>query len=388
MQDTNTPTIALIVAGGKGTRFGASQPKQYSLLHGTAILRHTVLAFLHSPAIDHVQVVIHPEDEALYHHAMIGLSLLPPVSGGKTRQDSVRLGLEAIKTLTPAKVLIHDAARPFVAPALIHRVVTALDTAPAIIPVLPIYETVKQMNSEGTIISATLNREQLRTAQTPQGFHYSTILSLHKHYQGESYTDDAALCEQAGIVVQAIEGDIQNRKITTQGDIIMQYETRVGTGFDAHRFKEPTNANPHVMLCGIAIPYTMTLEAHSDGDVALHALVDALLGTVGAGDIGQHFPPSDPQWKDADSRQFVAYACQLITQAGGRIVNVDITLIGEAPRIGPYRDAMREKVASILAIAANRVNIKATTTEKMGFTGRKEGIAAQAIASIEVARQR
>lgn len=378
------PTIALIVAGGKGTRFSSDTPKQYSKIDEIPILRHTIMAFLSVAEIEYIQVVINPNDLHLYQQATEGLALLPPILGGATRQDSVRNGLEALKDYHPHKILIHDAARPFISSELIKSIVAALDNVNAVIPTLPICDTVKQLDD--TVITATLNREQLALAQTPQGFHYPDILSLHRRFSQHAVTDDAALFEQAAMPVHTIQGEERNIKITTMKDKAMQYETRIGSGFDAHRFKEPTNANPHVMLCGVPIPHTHTLEAHSDGDVALHALVDALLGTISAGDIGLHFPPSDPQWKNADSKQFVEHACMLVSEAGGRIVNADITIIGESPRIGAYRTHMTESVANMLKIDKNRVNIKATTTEKMGFTGRKEGIATQAVVSVEMAR--
>lgn len=379
----SAPTIALIVAGGKGSRFSASTPKQYSPWQGSPILRHTIMAFLQCPAIDHVQVVIAPEDRPLYEQAVAGLNLLPPTIGGVTRQISVRQGLQALAAYQPGKVLIHDAARPFVSSALIERIITALDSTQAVIPALPLHDTIKQ--AAHGLITATLDRQTLFSAQTPQGFHYSQILELHQRFQAHAFTDDAALCEQAGLEVTLVEGERHNRKITTTKDIPMRYETRIGSGFDAHRFKPATSPNPHVMLGGIAVPYEQVLEAHSDGDVVLHALVDALLGAIGKGDIGQHFPPSDPQWKDADSSQFVAHACRLVQEAGGRIINADLTLIGEAPRVGPYRTQMAQTVAALLGIEQFRVNIKATTTEKMGFTGRKEGLAAQAVVGIEFA---
>ena len=372
-------TIALIVAGGRGSRLAGEIPKQYRLLGGTAILRHSVEAFLHHPKVDKVAVVIHPDDVDLYNEAMEGLSLLPPIHGGKERQDSVRLGLESLETYQPRYVLIHDAARPYVSAALILRVIEALGVHSAVLPVIPVTDTVKRIHGE--LVCETLDRSSLALAQTPQGFHYTEILAAHKKCKEERYTDDAALFEQLQIKVHKVEGEAGNIKITTEKDMQQHQETRVGMGFDAHRF---AGEGTSIMLCGVAVPHDKTIEAHSDGDVGIHALVDALLGAIGAGDIGMHFPPSDMRWKGADSSDFLRYTHELVQRAGGSIINIDITIIGESPKVTPHREKMVMRLAELLGISMKRVSVKATTTEKMGFTGRKEGIAAQAVVSVRM----
>ena len=377
-------TIALIVAAGRGHRFGGEMPKQYIQLHGVPVLRHAVMAFLRHPQIDQVRVVIHPNDLALYEAATNGLRLDPPIYGGDLRQDSVRLGLQQIANDAPDFVLIHDGARPFVHSDVIKRVLDALGSAKGAIPSLPLTDTIKRVIDDKIV--GTENRFQLWRAQTPQGFRYTDILSAHLELEGQNLTDDAAICEAVGLVVDRVDGDDTNIKITTPIDIQLStnggivMETRTGSGFDVHRFTD----GDQVVLCGVTIPYTQSLEGHSDADVGLHALTDALLGAIGEGDIGHFFPPSDEQWRGVASDKFVAHAVKLINSRGGRIVNVDITLICEAPKISLHRLQMRDRVAEILGIKQSRVNIKATTTEKLGFTGRGEGIASQAIASIEI----
>lgn len=377
-------TIALIVAAGRGHRFGGEFPKQYMKLGGIAVLRHTVLVFLNHPEIASVRVVIHPDDITLYEQAVAGLGLKSPIWGGAMRQDSVRLGLEQLAEEQPDLVLIHDAARPYVETALISRVIAALASSVGAIPTLPLTDTIKRV-ADGKVV-ATEERSLLWRAQTPQGFRFLPILEAHKRLAGQNLTDDAAVCEAAGLDVARVDGSETNIKITTVDDMqlgakgVKRMETRSGFGIDVHRFTD----GDHVVLCGLVIPHTQALEGHSDADVALHALTDALLGAIGAGDIGHHFPPSDAQWRGAASDQFAAHAVKLIKQQGGRIVNVDITIICESPKVGQHRAKMQTRVAEILEISETRVNIKATTTEKLGFTGRGEGIAAQAVANIEV----
>mgnify|MGYP006150929157 FL=1 len=377
-------SVALIVAAGRGHRFGGEMPKQYTQLDGAPVLRHTVMAFLSQPKIDHVRVVIHPDDMGLYEAATEGLGLKTPIFGGEERQDSVRLGLQQIADDAPDFVLIHDGARPYISADVISRVLDALGSAAGAIPTLPLTDTIKRV-IDGKIV-ATEDRFELWRAQTPQGFRYSDILNAHLKLTGQSLTDDAAICEAVGLTVVRVDGDDKNVKITTLSDIQASdngeifMETRSGIGFDVHRFAD----GDHVVLCGVKIAHTHSLEGHSDADVALHALTDALLGAVGEDDIGHFFPPSDEQWRGVASDQFVSHAVKLIDSKGGRIVNVDITMMCEAPKVGPYRLLMRERVATILKISPSRVNVKATTTEKLGFTGRGEGIAAQAIANVEI----
>jgi 2-C-methyl-D-erythritol 4-phosphate cytidylyltransferase/2-C-methyl-D-erythritol 2,4-cyclodiphosphate synthase len=379
---------ALIVAAGRGSRFGGPKPKQYLDLAGQSIIRRAVLPFVGHPSVDVVQVVIHPDDAAVCAHALAGLDLPPPVAGGASRQDSVRLGLESLAPHKPALVLIHDAARPFVTTAIIDRVLAALASAPAAIAAQPVVDTLKRSDgSEAAAVVETIARDGLWRAQTPQGFHFDAILAAHHRFAGAGLTDDAAVAEHAGLAVRLVAGDEDNIKVTNETDWVQavriataNLETRSATGFDVHRFA-PGDA---VTLCGVAIPHSARLEGHSDADVALHSLTDALLGTIGAGDIGVHFPPSDPKWRGADSGQFLRHAAALVRAAHGRIVHVDLTLICERPKLGPHRERMRASLADLLAVPPARVSVKATTTEGLGFTGRSEGIAAQAIATVQL----
>jgi len=381
----NTFTAALVVAAGRGQRFGGVLPKQYTALAGKAVLHHTVSALLAHPHIDLVRCVIHPNDQDLYDVAVQGLDLLPPVFGGAERQDSVRLGLESLSNLSVDKVLIHDGARPFVSFDVIDGVLGALDQHPGAIPALAVADTLKR--GQDAKITETVSRAKLYRAQTPQGFHLIDVLEAHQKFIGTEFTDDAQLFESLGLDVVLTQGSFDNFKITTGDDLMRaerliatRFETRIGSGFDAHRFDNGT----FVTLNGVEIPHEFGLKGHSDADVALHALTDALLGTIGAGDIGLHFPPSDKQWKGATSDRFVQHAAKLVRERGGEIVNVDVTIICEAPKIGPHRDLMVKKIATILNVDQDRVSVKATTTEGMGFPGRKEGIAAQAMASVRL----
>jgi 2-C-methyl-D-erythritol 4-phosphate cytidylyltransferase/2-C-methyl-D-erythritol 2,4-cyclodiphosphate synthase len=324
--------IALVVAGGRGTRFGGATPKQYRPLGGRALIRHSLEAFRRHPGIDAVRAVIHPDDQELYDEAAQGLALLAPCPGGKERQDSVRLGLESLASLAPARVLIHDAARPFVDQATIARVIAALDDGPAAIAALPVADTLKR-GSAGRV-QATVAREGLWRAQTPQGFHFAAILAAHRAAAGEALTDDAAVAERAGLAVTLVPASEENFKVTTEDDfrraerlLGSASEQRVATGFDVHRF----GPGDKVMLCGLAVPHSRGLVGHSDADVGLHALTDALLGTISAGDIGSHFPPSDPQWKAVPSERFLRHAAALVAARGATIVNVDVTIICERP---------------------------------------------------------
>jgi len=356
------------------------------------MIERAVRPFLDHPDIDAVLIVIKAGwEEELRDTIGTHAKLMPPVSGGGSRQASVRTGLEALTDLGPDRVLIHDAARPFVAPDIIDRVLVALGDHVGAIPVLPVADTLKRATPQETI-AETVDRRGLFAAQTPQGFAYSPILTAHRHAAdiGDDFTDDASIAEWAGLDVALVAGDPANRKMTTPEDFDMAEthlgaeaaarETRTGTGFDVHRF----GPGDSVILCGITIPYPQGLLGHSDADVGLHALTDGLLGAIADGDIGSHFPPSDPKWKAAASDQFLRYAADRVAQRDGRIVNVDVTLICEAPKIGPHRDAMRERIAAILCISVDRVSVKATTSEQLGFTGRREGIAAQAVASVSL----
>jgi 2-C-methyl-D-erythritol 4-phosphate cytidylyltransferase/2-C-methyl-D-erythritol 2,4-cyclodiphosphate synthase len=378
--------VALIVAAGRGHRFGGEMPKQYRMLAGRPLLRHCAEAFARHPMIDAVRVIIHPDDRALYDAAVEGLELLPPVHGGAERQDSARLGLESLAETKPDLVLIHDAARPFPDEALVTRTIDALANAAGAVASVPVNDTLKRAGADNAVM-ATVDRAGLWRAQTPQGFRYAEILAAHRAVAGQALTDDAAVAERAGLSVALVMGNEDNFKVTTEDDLARAArklgagaETRIGMGFDVHRF----GPGDTVWLCGIEVAHTHGLVGHSDADVGLHAITDAILGAIGAGDIGQHFPPSDPQWRGAPSDIFLAHAAKLVRARGGEIQNVDITFICERPKIGPHRPRMEARVAEILGVARERVSVKATTTEKLGFTGRDEGMAAQAIASVRL----
>ena len=386
-----TETVAaVVVAAGRGERAGASLPKQYRPLGGEPMIRATLRAFLAHPRIDFVQPVINPNDRDSYQDAIAGLKeLLPPVAGGATRQASVRAGLEALASHSPGLVLIHDAARPFVSAALIDRAIGAGRASGAAVPGVALADTVKAIDDNATVIE-TLDRSQLRSVQTPQAFTFSLILEAHRRAAAarhESFTDDAALAEWAGQRVSVFEGEAANLKLTTADDFARAEMTRLalsdvrtGNGFDVHAFAE----GDHVMLAGVRIPHSRGVTGHSDADVALHALVDAILGALAEGDIGAHFPPSDPQWKGAASDRFLAFACERVRKRGGVIAHLDVTIVCEAPRISPHRDAMRARIADIANVTIDRVAVKATTSEKLGFTGRGEGIFATATATIRL----
>ncbi len=376
-------TIALIVAAGSGSRTGLDFPKQYLRIGEKAVLAIAADAFLKHSGIDAVQVIINPRDEDLYREATTDRDLLPWVAGGETRQMSVRNGLEALTDMKPDNVLIHDAARPFLSPELIDRCLAALEKHPAVLPAMPMVDTLKSI--DGGSVTGTIDRETVAAAQTPQSFHFQAILEAHRSYADQQVTDDIALAELAGLPVSWIMGEASNRKITTAEDIEAMTEKpltdiRTGLGFDVHAFEEGNS----VWLGGVEIPHDRSLKGHSDADVALHALTDALLGAIGDGDIGTHFPPSDEQWKGASSDRFLAHAGSLIKDRNGVIGNVDLTIICEQPKIGPHRQAIRNRISEILDLDVSRISIKGTTTEKLGFTGRKEGIAAQAIATVRL----
>jgi len=385
--------VAILVAAGRGSRLGGDHgPKQYRHIGGEPILARAARVFLVHPCVDHVQVVIHPDDQALYDAAIAELAagnLLPPVFGGATRQDSTRAGLHAVANLGPERVLIHDAARPFVTPSEINDVLEALESHVGAIASLPVVDTLKREHeNEPTLIDATVARTGLWRALTPQGFRFSEILRAHDLLsRRDDFTDDASIAEAAGISVTLIEGSAGNFKITTADDLAraerevqMATEYRTGSGFDVHAF---TNGD-HVWLAGVKIPHEASLSGHSDADVAMHALTDAIYGALADGDIGAHFPPSDTQWKGAASHIFLEHARDRIAARGGKLINVDVTILCEAPKVGPHRDAMRERLAEILNIDIERVAVKATTTEQLGFTGRREGIAAMASATVRL----
>ena len=354
------------------------------------VLRRTLLAFRDAPGITGLRVVIAPGDDAPYDEAAAGLDLPAPVAGGGSRQQSVLNGLEALSADPPDLVAIHDAARPFVRAADIAACLSAL-AAPGIdgaVLGIPLADTLKRVG-DGNVVTETVPRRDLWRAQTPQIFRFAELLAAHRAaaslaaVEATALTDDAAVAERAGLKVVMVAGSEDNRKITTSDDLHSPaMETRTAFGFDVHGF----SAGNGVMLGGISIPHSQTLAGHSDADVALHALTDAVLGTIGAGDIGKHFPPSDPQWRGASSDRFLRHAVGLVAARRGRIVHLDVTIVCEAPKVGPHRDAMARSIAQIAGIAVDRVSVKATTTEGLGFTGRREGIAAQAVATVELPR--
>jgi 2-C-methyl-D-erythritol 4-phosphate cytidylyltransferase/2-C-methyl-D-erythritol 2,4-cyclodiphosphate synthase len=382
-------TAALIVAAGRGTRARGSGPKQYAAVGGVPVLAHALRPFLAHPDIALVAVAIARGDEALYAAAVAGLAsgkLLNPIGGGATRQATVGNGLRALSAHLPDRVLIHDAARPFVTRDVIDRVLQGLAQSPGAIAALPVADTLKEAGPGGRI-AATVDRAGLWRAQTPQGFRFADILAAHERARDaglDDMTDDAAVAEWAGLPVALVLGSAANAKLTIPEDFAMAElavggrDVRVGQGFDVHRLV----MGDHVWLCGVRIAHTQALEGHSDADVALHALTDALLGAVGAGDIGQHFPDSDPRWRGAASSIFLAEALRLVRAHGGTIGNVDVTLLCEAPRIAPYREAMRRRIGELLELEEARVSVKATTTEGLGFAGRREGIAAVATVTV------
>lgn len=386
-------TIALLVAAGQSERMGGGLPKPYIQLGGESILQRTIKAFLEHPAIDGVRVVIRREHHPYYRKAIGGLTVIPCVMGGNSRQESVRLGLESLAHHQPERVLVHDIARPFVSEQLISRITEALNTNHAVIPVLEITDTIKRIEN-GKVIG-TIPREGAVRVQTPQGFNYQTLMSAHKQAIGKNLTDDAAVCELANISVFTVEGENENFKITSAEDLTrmktnlaLNSETRVGIGYDVHVLAKHDADTPltqqNIKLCGVRIPFTHYLVGHSDADVGLHAIVDAILGAINAGDIGTHFPPHERKWQGADSERFLLHAYELLKNRGGELVNIDITLICERPKIAPHREEMIEHIARTLKIDSHRISIKATTTEKLGFAGRGEGIAAQAVATVRL----
>ena len=375
---------ALIVAGGSGRRAGGGIPKQYRAVGGVPVIAHGFDALCGHA---NVHLVIGAEHRTLLDAALGGRRPASISIGGATRRESVRTGLEAIAASGGAEiVLIHDAARPFLPAAVTGRLLAALDTAPGAVPVLPVVDTLVRIDGES--LGDTMSRDDLARVQTPQAFRFPDILAAHRNWSGaEEPTDDAQVARAAGLTVIAVPGDAMLEKLTHEADIAAADArlakamiTRTGMGYDVHAFAE----GDHVMLCGLRVPHGKALAGHSDADVGLHAITDALLGTIADGDIGSHFPPSDVRWKGADSAAFLRHAVDLVSAAGGRIDHIDVTIICEAPKVGPHRAAMRARVAEILSIPVGRISVKATTTEQLGFTGRREGMAAQAVATVRV----
>ncbi|MCD1267038.1 bifunctional 2-C-methyl-D-erythritol 4-phosphate cytidylyltransferase/2-C-methyl-D-erythritol 2,4-cyclodiphosphate synthase [Shinella sumterensis] len=396
MQAENAHSCGVvIVAAGRGERAGshAEGPKQYRRIGGKPVISHTLDLFVNWQPARHIVVVIHPDDAALFEMACAAAtpagSRLTVVHGGATRQQSVLAGLDVLTSHAVSHVLIQDAVRPFVEPAILERTLTAFNHgARAVLPAVAVADTLKRADANGNV-AETVSRSGLFAAQTPQSFHFETILEAHRRAAASGrtdFTDDASIAEWAGVRVHLVEGSAGNVKLTLQKDIAMADQrlshalpdVRTGNGYDVHQLVEGNG----VTLCGLFIPHDQKLSGHSDADVALHALTDALLATCGAGDIGDHFPPSDPQWKGAASRIFLEHAAEIVRKAGGTIMNADVSLIAEAPKVGPHRDAMRRNLSEFLGISIDRCSVKATTNEKIGFIGRREGIAAIATATV------
>jgi 2-C-methyl-D-erythritol 4-phosphate cytidylyltransferase/2-C-methyl-D-erythritol 2,4-cyclodiphosphate synthase len=371
------PVAAVIVAAGQGLRAGGPVPKQFAPWQGKPLVRHSAEALMRQGARP-IAVAIPAGADALAREALAGIDGVLLVTGGATRQLSVRAALEALAGSAVSTVLIHDAARPVVTPEVIERLLAALGDQPGAIPVLPVIDSLAV--AEGNLMAAAARREDLRRAQTPQAFRFADILAAHRAWTSEPNAgDDAQVARAAGLGVALVEGDERMRKLTFAEDFTTRAAMiRTGTGFDVHRLAE----GEELWLCGIKVPHAEGLAGHSDADVAMHAVVDSILGACAQGDLGQHFPPSDPRWKDAPSEQFIAHAVELADKAGYRVGNVDVTLICEAPKIAPHREAMRGKLAALLNVDVAQVSVKATTTERLGFTGRGEGIAAQAVTTL------
>lgn len=379
-------TAALIVAAGRGSRAGGGLPKQYRLVGGEPVLRRTIRAMLASERINLVRVVIHPEDAALYENAAPDDPRLgPPIHGGTERALSVRLGLEAMADDAPERVLIHDAARPFVTPDVIDAVADALDERPGAMAAIPVVDALRR--EDGDLCGEPLDRAGVWRAQTPQGFHFAAILAAHQANSDPLAADDAELARASGLAVKLVTSSTENFKITTTDDftraerlLAATREVRVGHGYDVHALVP----GDKVTLCGVDIPFEMSLSGHSDADVAMHALTDAIFGALAEGDIGQWFPPSDAEWKGADSAIFLEKAMERVRARGGALINADVTIVCERPKIGPHAQAMRRRLAEVMEIEVSRISVKATTSERLGFTGRQEGIAANAVVSLSL----
>ena len=379
-------TVALIVAAGRGSRAGQGKPKQYRGMPdggGGSVLARSIAAFADNEAISSVCVAIHKDDVKLYEKSINNCNNLEKVTyvfGGDDRQTSVLNGLRALADAQAQHVFIHDAARPFVSQKLIERCLDNIANADGVIPALPVTDTLKK--AENGIISETVPRDGLYRAQTPQLFEFTKLLTAHE-IAPKGMTDDAAVAEHAGLRVCIIDGEVENIKLTTEEDFAMTSNLlpRTGSGFDVHRFGDNGSAES-VMLCGVAVPHDRAIIGHSDADVGLHAITDALLGALAEGDIGDHFPPSDAANKDRASAEFLTHALHLAAAKQARLTHIDLTLICEAPKIGPHRAAMREKLSALTGLPLSAISVKATTTEGLGFSGRGEGIAAQATATI------
>lgn len=378
-------TVALIVAAGRGTRAGGGLPKQYREVGGEPVLRRTIRALLASPLVDGALTVIHPDDAALYAAASPeDPRLLPPVHGGAERALSVLAGLEALEAAAPDLVLIHDAARPFVSPRVIADVVAALGSHDGALAAIPIVDALRR--EEGGLCGAPVPREGVWRAQTPQGFRFPAILAAHRANPDPKAADDAEIARAAGLSVRLVESEAENFKITAPRDFeraerqAAMKEIRVGQGYDVHAFAP----GEEVTLCGVSIPFDKALSGHSDADVAMHALTDAIFGAIAEGDIGRWFPPSDPQWKGADSAIFLRKAMERLAARGARLANADVTIVCERPKITPHAPAMIARLAEIMDVEPGRISVKATTSERLGFTGREEGIAALALATVSL----
>lgn len=393
---TSRGTAILVVAAGRGTRVGSAVPKQYLPLAGRPLLSHTIERLLRSDPTAQVLAVIHPDDSSLFQSSVCkiggGERLLPPTTGGATRQESVRAGLEALHALParPEIVLIHDGARPFPTPGLIARAKASAAQNGAAVPGSAVSDTIKEVDETGRIV-ATPRRSALRAVQTPQAFRFDLIHAAHRAAEAagaRDLTDDAAIAEWAGHPVHVFEGDPGNMKVTSAEDVAVAEtrlirecsDVRMGQGYDVHAF----GPGDHVCLGGFKVPHSKGLVGHSDADVLSHAITDALYGALGDGDIGSHFPPSDPKWKGADSSIFLAAAADAVRDRGGMIAHIDATVVCELPKIGPHRDAIRARIAEVAGLPLDRVAVKATTSERLGFTGREEGIATLAVATVRL----
>ena len=384
-------TAAIVVAAGRGERAGGGLPKQFRPFLGETVLRRSLRLFAAHSGIDAVQAVIDPSFDAAYRASIADIEkLLSPVAGGATRQQSVRAGLESLERASPAFVLVHDAARPLASPALLDRALNAVTSTGAAIPTIPIRDTIKCVDASGRV-TETLDRAALRAVQTPQAFSFDKLLAAHRRAANagrDDFSDDAALAEWAGMTVTTFAGEAGNHKLTTDEDFVRAQafdaaslpDIRTGTGFDVHAL----GPGDHVMLGGVKIAHDQSLIGHSDADVLLHAVTDAILGAIAEGDIGQHFPPPDPRWRGVSSDRFLAHAVELVSGRGGHIAHLDATVLCEAPKISPHAGAIRTRLAEICGLDESRVSVKATTTERLGFLGRGEGIAAMATATVRL----
>jgi len=382
---------AIILAAGRGERAGQGLPKQFRLLGGEPVLRRSLRLFAAHSSIDAVQAVVNPVHDAEFRRSAANIEkLLAPIPGGSTRQESVRAGLEALERSAPDFVLVHDAARPLASSALLDRAISAVMATGAAIPAIPVTDTIKRVDAMG-VVTGTLDRATLRAAQTPQAFSFDKLLAAHRRAadaRRNDFSDDAGLAEWAGLQVTTFVGEPGNIKLTTEDDFTLAEmndaaalsDIRTGNGFDVHAL----GPGDHVILGGVSIEHDQSLIGHSDADVLLHAITDAILGAIAAGDIGHHFPPSDPQWRGASSHKFLDHAVELVAARGGRIAHVDATILCEAPKISPHAKAMRANIAGICRIDESRVSVKATTTERLGFLGRGEGIAAMATVTVRL----